>query len=297
MSVLACELYAVDNTSIVSSSLPVADYALWVAGAYALGTTVTHNSRNWEALTDDATEEPGTGIQWLDLGLVNRLRPFDAQTVTAATATETITYQLRLDNKMVNAIGFLRVVAQSIDITITDAIDGVVYQRTYEMVDIGVDDIYEFFFADYQSMERSVDIELPPYHGATIDIIINPSIDAGTASIGLIALAYQHEIGGLEWGYGVGIEDYSLVQRDPDFGTTTIIERDYADTASFPVVVDTTRIYQIKQQLAKLRAKPALYIGDASRLETVIFGKYDKLGMVAGNTVFANYKLDLQETI
>lgn len=297
MSALMCEMYNITNSEIVASSLPSADYDLWITGSYSLGARVTHNNKNWEAMVDGATDEPGLTTEWLDLGLVNRLRAFDTQTATASEDSAQITYQFVIPDKMVNAIGFLRVEAQSIDITITDDVDGIVYEKTYAMVDVGSSDIFEYFFSDYQFFERTVDINLPPYFGCTIDITINPSLETGVARVGLISLTYQHEIGGLEWGYQVGIEDFSTVTRDPNFGITEIIEKDYNDTLSLPVVVDTSRLYEIKQMLTKLRAKPALYIGSVDHLETVVFGKYDKLGMVAGNTRFSNYKLDLQETI
>ncbi len=296
MSVVVCKSYAIGQENILSSSLPANDYQAWSAGSYLVDDLVTHNSHNWQVINQSGTsDEPSLiSTDWFDLGLINILRPFDISSDTTAQSITPITYTLKIPDKLVNSIGFLQVEAESIDLVITDAIEGIVYSNTYSMVDIGCDDVVSYWFDDYQYFDRQVDIELPPYYGCEISITINPSVDTNIASIAVLALAVQKVIGGLEWGYETGIEDYSTVNRDPDFGTVGIVKRNYVDKNNFSIVCDTNQMYSIKQALLKLRATPCLWVGSPDRPETIVWGIYAGLGMVAGNARFSNFRLELK---
>lgn len=289
---IACDPVMITQNQIISCSVPENDYPIWVAGSYAIEVLVSHNGHNWKSAIADNTEEPGTGTQWSNQGLCSRYAPFDDESDTTVESTELIEYQIKVTEKLINAVGFLNVIADSIQFIMTDDTEGEVYNQTYLFADYGADDIYDFFFGEYSTIDRAVDLDLPPYFGATLTIRIQPSTEAGKASLGIMVLAQQTLLGDLQWNYSVGIEDYSVITRD-GFGKTTVNPRGYAETLGLPVKIDSSRVPYAKKIFANLRGRPILWIGSTARPETIVFGYYGKFGCVVPNLVNAKYQLDI----
>lgn len=291
---IVCDLLPITSADF-THNLSELDNAAWSEGSYTQGQLVTHNQHNWECTAATTMDEPGTNSDWLDLGVVNFLKAFDAKNSTQTESASAIVYTFDLNpTRIINVVSVQNVQAASMRIEVTDQSAGLVYDVTHNLIDYGAADFYEYFFSPVNHLDRFTDLDLPAYLNTTIKVTLEPL--NGVVKVGRIALSSQNEIGDLKWGYGFGIDDYSTVERDA-FGDVSIIERDYSDSASLPVAIDSNRVYKVKQLLTPLRAKPCLYIGSIDRLETHIIGFYTGLDFVVDNLAYSNYLLNIEGTV
>lgn len=143
--------FGLTGTLLTSSTVPENDYAEWAAGtAYSAGQKVmrltTH--KNYEALTANTGKTPESNpADWLDLGATNRWAMFDQKVGTSTTATTSMTYVFAV-GQVVQAIGFMELSnVKSITVTVTDAVDGVVYNQTKVLAStLFASDWWHYFF-------------------------------------------------------------------------------------------------------------------------------------------------------
>lgn len=260
---------------LTSSNVPETDYAAWSAAtAYAVGDKVTYNHRNYEALSAHTGANPETDTsdppKWLDLGANNRWRMFDDRVGSLTEQTGSIAVELQ-PGAVINSVALFNLLGRSATVTLTDPVDGIVYQRTVSLVDAGVTNWYEWFFAPIGRQTDFVLLDLPAYGTATLSVVIDNA--AGTAACGHLVMGRQAEIGVALYGSGVGITDYSRKEADA-FGNAIVVERSFSKRAEFDVMVDTPQIGRVQRLLAGIRAQPVVWIGAEGYESTVLFGYY-----------------------
>lgn len=251
---------------------PDADYPAWnSATAYAVGAKVGYNHENWVAAVANTNVAPGTvttPATWTDQGANNRWRMFDDVIGTQSTSTGTIVVTVK-PNMVVNSVALFNLSGNTVRVTMTDPVEGIVYDRTIALVDAGVTNWYDYFFAPIGAKTDVVLTDLPTYGTASITL----TVDAGTntAGIGSFILGAVQDLGCTQWGATGGITDFSRKVRD-DFGNFTIVERSYAKERSFNVIVETSQMAMLERTLASLRAKPVVWIGDDDYEFTLVVG-------------------------
>jgi hypothetical protein len=260
---------------LTSSNVPETDYAAWSAAtAYAVGNRVMYNHRNYEALVAHTGANPETDTsdppKWLDLGANNRWRMFDDKVGSLTEQTGSIAVELQ-PGAVINSIALFNLLGRSATVTLTDPVDGIVYQRTVSLVDAGVADWYEWFFLPIGRQTDFVLLDLPAYGTATLSVTIDNASD--TASVGHLVMGRQAELGVAVYGSGVGITDYSRKETDA-FGNSVVVERSFSKRAEFDVVVETPQIGRVQRMLAGLRAQPVVWIGAEGYESTFLFGYY-----------------------
>lgn len=260
---------------LTSSNVPETDYAAWSAAtAYAVGDKVTYNHRNYEALVAHTGANPETDTsdppKWLDLGANNRWRMFDDRVGSLTEQTGSISVELQ-PGAVINSVALFNLQGRDATVTLTDPVDGIVYQRTVSLVDAGVTDWYEWFFAPIGRQTDFVLLDLPAYGTATLSVVIDNA--AGTAACGHLVMGRQAEIGVALYGSGVGITDYSRKEADA-FGNAIVVERSFSKRAEFDVMVETHQISRVQRLLAGIRAQPVVWIGAEGYESTVLFGYY-----------------------
>ena len=260
---------------LTSSNVPETDYAAWSAAtAYAVGDKVTYNHRNYEALVASTGANPETDTsdppKWLDLGADNRWRMFDDRVGSLTEQTGSISVELQ-PGAVINSLALFNLQGRDATVTLTDPVDGIVYQRTVSLVDAGVTNWYEWFFAPIGRQTDFVLLDLPAYGTATLSVVIDNA--AGTAACGHLVMGRQAEIGVALYGSGVGITDYSRKEADA-FGNAIVVERSFSKRAEFDVMVDTPQIGRVQRLLAGIRAQPVVWIGAEGYESTVLFGYY-----------------------
>lgn len=260
---------------LTSSNVPETDYAAWNATtAYAVGDKVTYNHRNYEALAAHTGANPETDTsdppKWLDLGANNRWRMFDDKVGSLTEQAGSIAVELQ-PGAVINSVALFNLLGRSATVTLTDPVDGIVYQRTVSLVDAGVSDWYEWFFAPIGRQTDFVLLDLPAYGTAVLSVTIDNASD--TAEVGHLVMGRQAELGVAVYGSGVGITDYSRKETDA-FGNSVVVERSFSKRAEFDVVVDTPQIGRVQRLLASLRAQPVVWVGAEGYESTFLFGYY-----------------------
>jgi len=260
---------------LTSSNVPETDYAAWSAAtAYAVGDKVLYNHRNYEALVASTGANPETDTsdppKWLDLGADNRWRMFDDKVGSLTEQAGSIAVELQ-PGAVINSVALFNLLGRSATVTLTDPSEGVVYQRTVSLVDAGVSNWYDYFFAPIGRQTDFVLLDLPAYGTAVLSVTIDNASD--TAAVGHLVMGRQAELGVAVYGSGVGITDYSRKETDA-FGNSIVVERSFSKRAEFDVVVETPQIGRVQRMLASLRAQPVVWVGADGYESTFLFGYY-----------------------
>lgn len=257
---------AVDDAALLSSSVDEDDHTAWNAGtAYAKGVRVrvvaTDYHKVFESQQDGNTgHDPADddGTWWIEVGPTNRWALFDGVYQTQTEAVDEFEVQIQAAGR-IDTVGFQNISGSEVQVTLTDAAEGVVYDETFSLVSTaGIDSWAAYFFEPLQRKRDLTVTGLPMYANPIMDIAVRAP--GGTAKCGELLLGQSIELGGTRWGANVGIRDYSRKDTD-DFGRTTVIERTYSKRGSFQVVVRNTRLDLVTQTLADYRATPVLFIG------------------------------------
>lgn len=265
---------SITDAVLVSCSVPENDYPEWSAAtSYTEGQKViiaaTH--KVYEALAANTNKPPASNpTQWLDLGATNRWRMFDAKVGTVTSATSSISVTLAAG--VVTGIALFGVNAATVTVTMTDPVEGVVFSRTADMQDYtGITDWYAYFFEDVRRKPSLIVEGLPSYRNAQLTITVSGGV-AETVSIGSLVIGKLRKFAdNILAGASVGIQDFSRKERDP-FGNFQVVERAFADLARWRFIVPNNRLDAMRETLAALRAKPAVYIGSDRFSSTTIYG-------------------------
>lgn len=270
--------FIVNNAALVSSNVAETDYAAYNAGtSYSLGTRVIYvvGESHWviESLQNANVGHTPTGLTtdtwWLKVGNTNRWKMFDTSVQSQTTNADSIDVSITA-NERINAVALLNISAATVQITMTDAIDGIVYDETYSLVsDSGIIDWYGYFYEPIVRLNDFTATDLPSYVNATLGVTLTATGE--TAYCGGLITGLQRELGATQYGINTGITDYSVKQQD-DFGNYTILERAYRKRADVSLFVDNGFIDQLQIILAGLRAVPTVYIGSDLYANTIIYG-------------------------
>lgn len=270
------------------TNVPEADYDGWVSTtAYLIGDRVMLDSHNYEALVAHSNVNPAATptdpATWLDLGPTNRWRMFDDKIGTVTTNPESISL-IVAPGRAVDALAFFGIDASSILVRVTDPYQGIVFESRVSPVSTdGINDWYDYFFSPVELDEDFVMLDVPAGSYGSIEIVI--AKPGGVAKAGTLILGKMALLGETLYGTSVGITDYSRKERD-DFGNFVVIERSYSKRAEFDLMVETSRLGAVQRTLAKHRAKPLVWIGEASYQATILFGYYREFNLViSGPTV------------
>lgn len=250
-------------------------YEVWNSGtAYGLGDIVisatTH--RQYESAQAANTNHPVTDAAWwTDMGATNRWKMFDGSVTSQTENPEGIEVSIQTTER-VDTVAILNVNAASATVTMTDPVEGVVFEETYSLVSpSGIIDWYAYFFEPIERLNDLYVGGLPPYAAATVDVSIDG--DGSPAKCGALILGLSKDIGAAQYGAGVGINDYSRKVLD-DFGNYSVVERAFSKRANFTVWVPIGLTDQVQILLSRYRAIPIVYVGAAEFGSTLIYGFY-----------------------
>lgn len=275
--------YNIVDATLVSCNVPETDYAAYnPATTYALGDRVivigTNIHKIYESLqAANVGHTPATEpTWWLDRGATNRWKMFDTLVNSQTEYATNIQFSLSIAGR-INAIALLNLWATSVTIVATSPTEGVVFNRTVSMQsDLGTGNWWDYFF-DYAVWDNSiwdstlVITDIPVHPDLVIDVTISGI--AGVTKCGACIVGMTKNIGLLQYGAGVGIQDYSIKTRDT-WGNYTVMERAYNKRANFTLDIISSAVDNLLITLSNYRAIPILYIGDESYDSTIILGFY-----------------------
>lgn len=268
------EPITITEAMLLASNIAETDAPAWAVGtAYTTGQQVIRSHAIYEAVTASTGQDPlldTTNTYWFKVSATNRWKPFDRIIGDAATLAGSITYSLQ-PNIRANAVAFFGLDASSVRVKVTDPVEGVIYDQTREIIDTtSVFDGWSYCFEPVSYDSQEIFTGVPIYTGATVDITVT---SAGTTKVGEIIVGIDLYLGRTLVDTSIGIEDFSKKERD-EFGYTTIVERAYAQTATFRFAFGTEDAGRIRSALARVRAVPAVYYAgdDTSKFGTTILG-------------------------
>ncbi|WP_054304551.1 hypothetical protein [Gemmobacter sp. LW-1] len=289
------EPIAITEAMLVSSNVPETDAAAWNAGtAYAVGNQVIRGHAVYEAVQAHTGQDPlldAGSTYWLKLGATNRWKAFDRLISDPVVKTGSITYSLQISS-LADAVAFFGLNASSVRVKVTDPVDGVIYDVTRTIVDnSAVFDGWSYCFEPVVYDTQEIVTGVPIYSGVTLDI----TVTSGSATqVGQIVVGRDQILGEALVDTAIGIEDFSRKERD-DFGNAIIIERAYAQTASFRFAFPTEDARRIRGILARLRATPAVYYAgpSTSQYGTTVYGFFRDFSIpLTTNRSFGNLEVE-----
>lgn len=267
---------AIDG-AVLSATSAVETVAAWSAvTAYAQGNRVRSDTthRIYESLmvTSNTGNDPTTdnGTKWLDVAPTNAWAMFDQFSETQTEAEDELSLTLTPPG-IVDAIALLNLAAADVTITVTDDVEGEVYNETFDLIstsNVGAD----FFAWFFEPILRRTDLHvegLPVYADATIDLTF--TYPDSTVKVGNLVAGRQRELGTTVYGAGFGIIDYSRKEAD-DFGNVTIVQRSYRKTGTFEVMVERQMVDEVGRLLTLYRAEPIVYIGTGEFASSIYHG-------------------------
>jgi hypothetical protein len=282
-------------TTLASCNVPENDHPEWSAATnYTQGAKVmvagTHQC--YESLiANNLNRNPIDATAWLPLGATNRWRMFDASIGSQTTQANSIQVGVQTSGR-VNALALLNVQALSVTVTMTDAIEGEVYNKTFSMVAAsGVNNWYAYFFEPIVRKRDLVIVDLPPYANSVITVTLNEP--GGTAACGVLSMGLLKSLGGTRWGLSVGISDFSKRERDR-WGGFIVTEGDYSKKGRFSLQVPAGQVDDLLDFLAQYRAKPAVYIGAQQFGSTVIYGYYKDFDVVISYATYSECSIEIE---
>jgi len=251
------------TTDTFNVSATIGGAAINTSGSQS-GTITAIGSANYNKPVTNTT-------YWLDRGNTNRWRMFDSSVTSQTSNTTSIALQFAAVGR-IDSVALLNVSAATAQITMTDATDGVVYNKTITLTsDGGITDWYAWFFDPIERTSDLVVTDMPPYANATINVTLTDT--GNTVLCGACVLGQVKEVGDVEVGVRTGIQDYSVKTQD-SFGNYTILERAFRKTLNFTLWIDPADVDPLQKLLATYRATPIIYIASDDYQSAIVYGFY-----------------------
>lgn len=281
---------------LTASDVPIDDYPAWTSGEYNEGDSVVVGIEAFEAL-ETTSDEPAAGASktppsWLRLGYVNKWRMFrdgrDSKTRQDGGIATTVT-----PGQVVNGLALLGLEGLSVTVTMTDPVEGIVYQRTEQITDISVNNWYDWHFLPYDVREDFVFTDMPPYSGAEINVAVNTSNPSDTSAVGRYVIGMVRDLGCTLYGTSVRSLDFSKRERD-GFGNLTIVDRRKIPLVDYRVSVDTPLVDSVKRELDQIANDETVFIGSAEFGSTIVFGFYRDFDITISNYAISDATLEVE---
>ena len=290
---------AVTDTTLTTTDVPENDYAAWLVGTtYAAAARVivtTPNIHNiYESVQGANTgNDPVTddGTWWTRVSSTNRWKMFNDVVQEQTTQADVIDVSIT-PAAVTTALAAINVDCATITVTMTDPIEGVIYDETFPMTSYsGITNWYDYFFTAINRKKELSVLGLPPYSAAVIDVTFNDSGE--TAKVGALVLGTSATIGDSQYGASFGIIDYSTKEVDAQ-GKTTITAGTYSDEADIDVVIETGRFAEVKKILTDLRTTPSVWIAEDNTEGTIIYGYYREFDVLLTGPVVSMCTLSIE---
>lgn len=250
-------------------------------GGVAINTTTAGSGVHTATASTNYNKAPAANpTVWLDSGATNRWKMFDQSVQSQTSNVASIDVDIAL-TALIDSVALINISATSVQVVLTDAIEGIVYNETVDTVSTaGVYDMYTFFFEPISRTSEIIFTNIPPYLNAVLSVTLT-DISGGTVLCGECIAGQALQIGDTEVGVKVGITDYSIKQRDA-FGNFIIVERAFSRRANFTVVVESNIVDQLVAIFEQYRATPIVYVGTASYGSTLVYGFYKSFDIDIG---------------
>ena len=206
---------------------------------------------------------------WLRVDSTNRWRMHD-NSMGSQTANSNSIANVYEAKQVIDAVALMNISAASIQVTVTDVTEGVVYDQTFSgIAPISASSFYAWGFEPIVRITDMIIPGLPPYLNA--DIALTMTDTGGTVLCGNCVLGKIRDFGGTQYGMGMLLEDYSIKSKS-QFGIYTVQEGAYSRRLDATVYVDSGAVDAVFNLLATYRAIPAVFVGSSLYGSSIVFG-------------------------
>lgn len=252
-----------------------------IGGAPIVTTSAGSGTHTCTASTHDVYESLQAGntghvpretdsLWWLKVGSTNRWKMFD-DSPSSQTTGSSVAVSIDVIS-LIDSVVLLNLSGSSVNITLTDDVEGEVYNQDHDLTATsGIDDWWLYLFEPIDRSSALFVGDLPPVFAGTLEITITEVTSDALVGIGCCIIGLAVEAGGTQYGAGVGIQDYSVIEKDA-YANYLIKERKFSDKANFTVSVKNENAPKIKKLLTSLRATPAVFIGADGFETTYVYG-------------------------
>lgn len=268
----------ITDAALTSSNVADPNYPAYAAGTtYNLNDYVSVTGTNihqvYQSLvaSNVGNTPPTSPTKWVSIGATNRWLMFDGSVTSQTSNANSIVCTFATVGR-IDSVALLNISAGSVTITMTDATDGVVYNKTYSLISTaGIVDSYTYSFEPVVRVSDFAITDMPPYSNTTITVTLTDT--GSTVLCGACVLGQSKELGGTQYGAKVGIVDYSGKILDT-YGNYTIVKRAFSKRGSFTIWIESGSVDQTQVLLAQYRSTPIVYIGASDYGSTIFYGFY-----------------------
>jgi len=233
-------------------------------------TAVSTRHDVYECLINDTGSPPALNATiWAYADATNKWRLHNGLVSSKTSNITSIDNTYTLDGRA-NSVALLAMDGATVQVIMTDSVEGEVYNVTKSGVSSsGIIDHYEWWTEDPVRITELLFEDLPSYSGATIRVIITATNE--TVLCGVLVIGNDLELGCTLHGMGLSIQDFSIKQTDA-FGNTSVLERAFKREVTARVIADNDSVDAIFNELAKLRARPTVYVGSTDFGASMAYG-------------------------
>lgn len=275
---------AITDSILDSSTIPEPDTGetVWTAGTRNLGerfiSIVTH--RIYEVVADPSTtDDPVIGVDanpptWVNVAPTNKFAMFDNINSTQSLETTQLIIEITA-GEITNSIACFSIEeVTKINVTVTDPIEGVVYNRDVDMNDNSeITDWYNYYFSQIVRVKQFALLDLPAFPLATIKM----TVDGNDIKFGSFVLGNQIELGVANYGTSVQLLDFSRKETD-SFGNIVVVKGRTSKLVSFDVTIPKGKVNFVFNAVSAITTIPSVWIGDDGTNDpTFVFGYYRDL--------------------
>ena len=268
---------AVTAATLASSNVSET-VALYNAGTtYSLAQQAREDAADgswiYQSLVGSNTGNPLTdATKWVRVGATNRWAMFDGSTSSQTSNANSISVEIEL-GAAIDSVALINVDAASVTVTAEDAVDGVVFSETVDLVSLsGIIDLYDYLTFPIERVADTVVTGIPLLY-SDLALTVTLTDTGGTARCGACVPSTGIEVGKTQAGASISITDYSRKVQN-EFGDYEITERAFAKRADFVSFLENAKIDRTQILFARYRATPIVYLGSSIFGATLIYGFY-----------------------
>jgi len=266
------------------------------AGGAAINTSGSQSGTHTATATPAASYNKQPAINtssWQDLGSTNRWKMFDEQNNTQTENPESIVVTVS-PVEIANGVYLGGVEGDSVTVTVTDAIEGLVYSEVQSLIlSNSASSFWNWFFKRITRKTVFISALLPMYANPVILITIDKP--GGVAKCGMCRFGQTAEVGLSEYGVSTTIKDYSTTQFNFD-GTSSTVERGFSKIMSLDVVLDNDVIDSVQNLLANYRQRNVVWV-PTDYESSVIYGKFSSFRNVIEGPTHSKMALQIDGVI
>jgi hypothetical protein len=226
-------------------------------------------------------------LNWVLVGGTNRWKMFDGSVEAQTTNNDSIVVVIT-PGVLADQLALINIDADTARVQVA----GTGYDQTINLRTRYTNSWFEYFFEPFVYRTDAVFSGLPLLTGNVITLTLTKT--GSVVKCGEMVLGLARALGGVQYGAGAGIIDYSVKQTD-QFGSTTVVRRPFSKRMNVDLLIDAGRVDEIQKLLADYRASPVVWVGSGNLYAVlIVYGYYRRFEIVINYPTHSKCTLELE---